>query len=47
MKVELIEATRKDRAAKAAPWATIIVKVQGGYMAFESITDYEIWRKQA
>ena len=28
------------------PWACKIVKVDGGYMAFESIVDYDTWRKQ-
>ena len=27
-------------------WATKIVKVDGGYMAFESIEDWRIWKKQ-
>lgn len=26
-----------------APWATIAIKVDGGYMAFESKEDYETW----
>ena len=29
-----------------APWASKIVRVCGGYHAFESWTDYEIWKKQ-
>lgn len=29
-----------------APWASIAVEVEGGYMAFESVTDYEIWENQ-
>lgn len=29
-----------------APWASKIVRVCGGYHAFESVADYEIWRKQ-
>jgi hypothetical protein len=26
-----------------APWAYIAVEVEGGYLAFESFADYEIW----
>jgi hypothetical protein len=37
--------TRKQ-AVKLMPWATKIVKVEGGYKGFESISDYETWRKQ-
>lgn len=45
MKQQLIEGTRKE-AEKKAPWAAKIVKVEGGYMAFESINDYKVWIKQ-
>jgi hypothetical protein len=46
MRRELIEATSEDEARDKAPWAATIVKVEGGYMAFESMADYETWRKQ-
>lgn len=29
-----------------APWACKFIRVCGGYHAFESVTDYEFWRKQ-
>lgn len=29
-----------------APWASVAVEVEGGYMAFESVTDYETWNNQ-
>lgn len=29
-----------------APWASKIVRVCGGYTAFESWSDYEIWKNQ-
>lgn len=31
---------------KAAPWAAVIAKVEGGFMAFASTHDYSTWRKQ-
>ena len=31
---------------KECPWACRIVSVKGGYMCFESITDYHTWRRQ-
>jgi hypothetical protein len=37
--------TRKE-AVDAAPWAEKIVKVEGGYMAFESEDDYRTWKNQ-
>lgn len=35
-----------QKAQLLAPWAAIIIGVEGGYMAFESITDYKCWSKQ-
>ena len=29
--------------AQNAPWACIAVEVEGGFLAFESDSDYEIW----
>lgn len=37
--------TRKQ-ATKIAPWAAVIVKVDGGYKAFESVDDFIVWSKQ-
>lgn len=34
------------KAYDIAPWAAKIAKVEGGYMAFESIVDYDTWRNQ-
>jgi hypothetical protein len=46
MKIKLIEVTTRNAAKNAAPWAAKIAKVCGGYMAFESVTDYAIWKNQ-
>jgi len=46
MKKEMITASSAKQARKLAPWAAKIVKVEGGYMAFESVSDYQTWRKQ-
>jgi hypothetical protein len=32
-------------AAKGHDWAKII-KVEGGYMGFETLTDYKVWKNQ-
>ena len=29
-----------------APWASVAVEVEGGYMAFESVADYDVWDNQ-
>ena len=46
MRTTLVEAKTAAAARKAAPWAAKVVKVTGGYMAFESLADYETWRRQ-
>ncbi len=46
MKTETVTATSAKQARKLAPWAAKIVKVEGGYKAFESVTDYQTWRRQ-
>ncbi len=46
MRKEFIETTKRHEAVKSCPWAVKIVKVEGGYLAFESIADFETWRRQ-
>lgn len=41
-----IEATTATQARKIAPWADKIVKVEGGYLAFETINEYKTWKNQ-
>lgn len=45
--MKLLIAVDTRREAKAlAPWACAIVKVDGGYMAFEFANDLKIWKQQ-
>lgn len=46
MRSEFIKATTRYFAWKAAPWAAIIVKVDGGWHAFECMGDYHTWKNQ-
>jgi len=46
MKKVFIETEKRNVAVKAAPWACKIVKVEGGYMAFESWEDFKVWKNQ-
>lgn len=34
------------QAQKLAPWASEVIKAEGGYWAFESVEDARIWRGQ-
>lgn len=44
MKQQFIETKSRAKALKEAPWACKIVKVCGGYRAFESWADYKTWK---
>lgn len=46
MRIEHINTKTAAQARKLAPWAAKIVKVSGGYRAFESIADYMTWKAQ-
>jgi len=43
----ILEGCKRAREAKKkAPWAAKVVKCDGGYLAFETITDYQTWKAQ-
>ena len=46
MNIDDVEAGTREKAEKVAPWAAVIVRVVGGWIAFESVSDYETWRWQ-
>jgi hypothetical protein len=46
MRKESINASSAKQARKLAPWAAKVVKVEGGYFAFESVADAQTWRRQ-
>lgn len=43
---KFISCDTRYQAKKAAPWAVKIVMVDGGFIAFESIADWKIWKNQ-
>jgi len=46
MQTQFIAAKTAAEARKLAPWAAKVAKVDGGYMAFESLDDYATWKAQ-
>jgi hypothetical protein len=44
--VKFIECKSRSTAIRRCPWAAKIARVCGGFMAFEFITDFEIWKNQ-
>ena len=45
MRQEFVEVSTIEAAYTACPWAAEIVEVEGGFQAFESMTDYSTWIK--
>lgn len=46
MRRVFLQVNTRKQAQRGAPWAAMIVKVEGGYMAFESRADYKTWKNQ-
>ncbi len=46
MRTQRIDAVTRYMARKIAPWASVLAKVEGGYLAFESFADYRTWKNQ-
>ena len=46
MRIMSIDVATLEEAENIATWAAEIVEVEGGYLAFESVDDYDTWLKQ-
>lgn len=46
MRQQFVTAKSKKGAQQKCPWAEKVVKVEGGYMCFESYQDYLTWKRQ-
>jgi hypothetical protein len=46
MRTETIYCKDRRTAVRRCPWAAIIVKVDGGYTAFETMHDYRVRKGQ-
>ncbi len=46
MRKEFVPCKSRSTAYRRCPWAYKIIKAEGGYWCFESMTDYEIHKKQ-
>ena len=46
MRIETVPALNGGHAFILCPWACKTVKVEGGYMCFESHADFETWKDQ-
>lgn len=44
MRKVFIQCADRRTAARRCSWACAIAKVEGGYLCFESSTDYYIWK---
>ena len=46
MRTQFVQTESRYQAKNQCPWQSITAKVYGGYMCFESITDYKTWKNQ-
>jgi hypothetical protein len=46
MRKQFVECATRYQARKLCPWAAVIAAVHGGYLCFESVSDYVVWRRQ-
>ena len=44
--IDTNEASTHDDVAIMCPWSAVIVPVCGGWIAFESVSDYGVWLAQ-
>jgi len=43
-RVKYVGGGTKREAWEACPWASVIARMRGGWMAFEVVSDYMAWR---
>lgn len=46
MRAQFIECKSRETAKRRAPWAAVIIKVDGGYKAYESRADAATAKRQ-
>lgn len=46
MRIKYCWDVSRATARKRCPWAAVIVAVRGGWLCFESASDYETWKAQ-
>jgi len=44
MRQAFVACETQEEADKRFPWACIVVEVPGGFMAFETMKDYQTWK---
>ena len=46
MKKKFVMVGSRHLAKKMCSWAVKIVKTEGGFIVFESVDDYKVWKKR-
>lgn len=41
-----IECRCRKTAKRRAPWASVIVKVEGGFLAFDCYAEFQDWKRE-
>ena len=46
MRSKFVECKSKTIAVNECPWASVVIRVTGGWLCFESYSDYMVWKNQ-
>ncbi|WP_156921923.1 hypothetical protein [Azorhizobium doebereinerae] len=46
MRPTFIPCASRSTAKRHAPWAVVITRADGGFLAFDSVTTHATWRRQ-
>lgn len=46
MRKEFVECKDRRTAIRRCPWACVIIKVNGGFWAYECASEYQIWKAE-
>ena len=46
MRKQFVACACRKTVGRRCPWASVIVAADGGFWAFESVTDAQIWKGQ-
>jgi len=46
MRQQFVDCKSRKTAWRRCPWAAAIIKVEGGFLAFESLDDWQTWDRQ-
>jgi len=46
MRRQFVECASWATARRRCPWAAVVARASGGFLCFESVTDWQTWKRQ-